>query len=136
MKIVVNSDRYKLRNDHPYAQAIIALARAYQFNPRSADELPARNDVKQLWRNLSPAHRELLHEIATRPNGIPQADLEAALGLDWKGLRGVHNGLARICDGLGVQKPVRALGYNAGNRRYLMDPDVAATVKALYARDP
>ncbi len=136
MKIVVNSDRYKLRNDHPYAEAIVALARAYQFNPRPADALPARNDIKQLWRHLNSAHRALLHEISARPNGIPQADLEAALGLDWKGLRGVHNGLARICDGLSVQKPVRALGYNAANRRYLMDPDVAGTVNALYTNDP
>ena len=47
--------------------------------------------------------------------------------------RGVHNGLARICERLGLEKPVRAVGYNATNRRYLMDPDVAATVKNMGA---
>jgi hypothetical protein len=57
--------------------------------------------------------------------------LESALGLDWQGLRGVHNGLARICDGLGFEKPLRAIGYKAENRSYVMDPDVAGTIKSL-----
>ena len=130
MKIVVGSEKYKLRNSHPYAKAIVALARAYPA-AITTDSIPTRNDIKELWRGLGEGHQQLLREIARRPGGISQSDLESLLGVDWKGLRGVHNGLARICEGFGLDKPVRAVGYNSNNRRYLMDPDVAATVQKL-----
>lgn len=128
MKVIVGTKKYKLKNSHPFAQAIIVLAQAY---PASAGSVPERNDVKQLWRELNANHRRLLVEVSKRPTGISQADLQTALGMNWQGLRGVHNGLARICDGLGFEKPLRALGYNSENRRYLMDPDVVATVQKL-----
>jgi hypothetical protein len=51
--------------------------------------------------------------------------------VDWTGLRGLRNGLARICECLGFEKPVRVVGYNSENRRYLMDPDVATTIRNL-----
>jgi hypothetical protein len=128
MKVIMGTKKYKLKNSHPLAQAIIVLAQAY---PASTGSVPERNDVKQLWRDLNANHRELLTEIAKRPTGISQSDLQTALGTDWQGIRGVHNGLARICEGLGFEKPVRVVGYNSTNRRYLMDPDVAATVQKL-----
>jgi hypothetical protein len=131
MKIVVGSEKFSLRNDHPYAKAIVALARAYPGAPKSAYSVPERNDVKQLWHELSDSHKRLLREIANRPNGISQPDLENLLAVDWQGLRGVHNGLARICERFACEKPVRVVGYNSMNRRYLMDPDVAATVQKL-----
>ena len=131
VKIVVGSERYRLKNNHPYAKAIVALARAYPGSASTTDSLPTRNDIKQLWRELGAGHQQLLREIARRPGGIAQSDLESHLRVDWQGLRGVHNGLARICEGLGLEKPVRAVGYNSNNRRYFMDPDVAATVHKL-----
>jgi hypothetical protein len=133
VKIVVGSEKYRLKNDHPFTKAIVALARAYPGTSDSANSVPQRNDVKQLWQELSSGHRQLLREIAKRPTGVAQSDLLKLLGVDWQGLRGVHNGLARICERLGLEKPVRAVGYNATNRRYLMDPDVAATVKNMGA---
>ena len=131
MKIVVGSEKYHLKNDHPYAKAIIALARSYPGASETADAVPQRNDIKQLWRELNDSHQRLLREIAYRPNGVSQPDLEALLGIDWQGLRGVHNGLARICARQGCEKPVRVVGYNLKNRRYVMDPDIAATVQNL-----
>ncbi len=131
MKIVVGSVKYRLKNGHPYAKAIVALARAYPGASESADSVPERNDIKQLWRDLGESHQQLLGKIASRPGGVSQPDLESLLGVDWQGLRGVHNGLARICERLGLEKPVRVVGYNSTNRRYLMDPDVAATVQKL-----
>ena len=129
MKIISGKDRYKIPNDAPFAKAILVLARAFESEGVPAP--PRRNDVIQLWRELGANHRRLLHEVAKRPGGIPQSDLESALDTDWQGLRGVHNGLARICDGLGFEKPLRTIGYNAENRSYVMDPDVAGTIKSL-----
>jgi hypothetical protein len=130
MKIVIGAERYRLKNDHPYAKAIVALARAYP-GASDATAVPQRNDVKQLWRELGDGHQQLLRQIAKHPSGVAQSDLEKLLGVDWQGLRGVHNGLARICERLGLEKPVRVLGYNAKNRRYVIDPDVATTVQRL-----
>ena len=52
MKITVGSERYCLKNNHPYVKAIVALARAYPGDARSTDPIPERNDVKHLWREL------------------------------------------------------------------------------------
>ncbi len=134
MKVIVGASKYSLKNTHPYAQAILALARAYTADgatPNGVKTVPERNDIKQLWRELSSAHQQFLTHVASHPDGVPQADLERHLGVDWQGLRGTHNGLARICERLGTEKPVRAVGYNATNRRYVMDPDAAATVRGL-----
>ncbi len=128
MKVIVGRQKYILDTSHPFAQAIVALAQMY---PGTTGSLPERNDIKQLWRELGEGHRTFLTEVARRPIGISQSDLQSLLGLDWQGLRGVHNGLARICEGLGLEKPVRSTGYNSQNRQYLMDPDVAATVLKL-----
>ena len=130
MKIIAGNEKFQLKNSHPFAAAILTFARAYASQP-GALPVPERTDVKQLWRELRPPHKRLLREIARRPGGIAQADLANALQVNWTGLRGVHNGLARICEGLGIRKPVRAIGYNSTNRRYLMDPDAAATILKL-----
>jgi hypothetical protein len=130
MKIIAGGEKFQLNNSHPFAKAILTIARAYASQP-GAVPLPERNDVKQLWRELRPAHKKFLREIAKQPGGVAQADLAQVLGVSWTGLRGVHNGLARICEGVGIDKPVRVVGYNAGNRRYLMDPDAAKTVGNL-----
>jgi len=131
VQITCGSEKFSLKDGHPYAKAIVALARAYPGDVADRDTVPTRNDVKQLWRELSDGHKALLKEVSRCPSGIQQAELEKRLNLDWQGLRGVHNGLARICDRLGVEKPVRVLGYNAKNRRYLVDPDVSGTIKKL-----
>ena len=128
MKIISGKKRFKLKNSEPLAEAILMLVESYAG---SSGSVPERNDVKQLWRDLNAKHRQFLVEIAKHPMGVSQTDLESILGLDWRGLRGVHNGLARISEGSGMDKPVRVVGYNSTNRRYLMDPDVAATVGRL-----
>ena len=134
MKIIVGTDQYKIPNNAPFAKAIIALARAYKSESEAATAPPPEKTwVKQLWPELGENHQRLLKEVAKWPlaRGIPQSELEAVLGTDWQGLRGIHNGLARICDRLGCEKPLRTIGYNASNRSYVMDPDVAGTIKNL-----
>ncbi|HYH98163.1 hypothetical protein [Hyalangium sp.] len=140
MKVLINGKRYSIPSTHAFALAIESLAKDYTLNKASrakggGDEPPERNDVKQLWRDISSKHKALLRAVAKRPGGASQADLETDLGLQWQELRGVHNGLARICERLGVEKPVRTTGYNATNRTYLMDPDIAHTVRNLVKRD-
>src|SRR5688572_18904086 len=125
MKIISDGKNYRVPDDHAYAEAILALAKAYERGDFGTAKLPARNDIKQLWRRLNPDHRELLTQIALYP-GVSQKDLEDKLGLDWTGLRGVHNGFARICETRGIEKPIRTAGYNQHNRCYTMDPDVRA----------
>lgn len=140
MKVILGGSRYSLRNDHPFAQAILALAQQYQRDPavRNAStsnaSTPQRNDIKRLWGALRTPHRRLLKEVARHPNGLSQGELEVLLGTDWSGLRGVHNGLARIAENAGDEKPIRVVGYRSDNRRYLMDPDVALTINTLAAK--
>lgn len=137
MLVKIKGVKYIVANDHPYAVVIKDLAKSYATTHMSGggDVPPERNDVKRLWREMKAKHKALLREVATRGGGVSQADLEGALGVDWQGLRGVHNGLARICERLEIEKPVRATGYNSTNRTYHMDPDVAHTVRGLAKRD-
>jgi len=132
VKIIMGNDDYLLDDDHPYALAILALAQRYAQDRSIETRVGSRGgtDIEMLWRFLTPRHRQLLYEIAKRP-GISQSELETALGLDWKGLRGVHNGLARICEGLGYEKPIRVSGYKSSNRSYSMDPDVRQSITKL-----
>jgi len=131
MRIKVGQDIYTLPNSSHSAHVIIAIAKAHKHESGSITSPPERNDIKHLWRELGTNHQAFLREISKRPNGISQHELEKAIALDWEGLRGIHNGLARICKRLDYEKPVRVIGYNASNRRYVMDSDVAVTVKKL-----
>ena len=134
MRVLVRGTKYTIPNSHAYAQAIESLARTYALGGDGRGRLPERNDVKQLWSELRQEHRTMLVEIAIRPGGIGQKDLQGALRVDYKGLRGIHNGLARICERLEVEKPVHTMGYNSENRRYDMPQDVAATIRRLAKR--
>jgi hypothetical protein len=97
--------------------------------------LPERNDVKRLWTELSPKAQGFVGLVAQRAReGINQQDVERRLGLDFNGLKGVHNGLARICKGRGMDNLVETLGYHRNNRRYVMRGDVAKTVVKLVSR--
>ncbi len=130
MRIQHQGKLYRVDDGHPHATAILALAISSTNGPVSRIAAPQRNDVKQLWRHLRAPHRKFLRAVA-KDAPIQQDDLQKRLGLDWKQLRGVHNGLARICDGLGIEKPVRTSGYNAQNRTYEMSTDVATTIQKI-----
>jgi hypothetical protein len=130
MKVISEGKSYRVPDDHSCAQAILTLAKAYERGDFLTKEPPARNDVKQLWRTLKTDHRQLLIRIALYP-GIAQKELETKLGTDWQGLRGIHNGLARICETQGIEKPIRTAGYNKHNRSYNMDADVRSTILKL-----
>jgi hypothetical protein len=66
---------------------------------------------------------------------VPYARAEKRLNLTWQQLRGVHNGLARICDTAGAEKPIRTAGYNAENRQYHLTPSDANTIRVLGQRE-
>lgn len=100
-----------------------------------ARSLPERNDVKRLWPELNPKAQKFVGLIAKHAReGIEQEDVEKRLGLDSNGLKGIHNGLARICKGRGVDNLIETLGYRRDNRRYVMRADVAKTVLKLAGR--
>lgn len=133
MKLDFQGKVYRIDDDHPYAVAMLALARSLKKRPISRVSAPQRNDVKQLWQHLKAPHRKFLRAVS-KDSPVTQEDLQNKLGLDWMKLRGVHNGLARICDGLGIEKPVRTSGYNAENRTYEMSIDVATTIRKIPRR--
>ncbi|HRK19932.1 MAG TPA: hypothetical protein PK970_13320 [Hyphomicrobiaceae bacterium] len=134
MLIKYGRQRFKVSNEHPYADAIVLLATA-ATRSQDGDAATERNDVKALWKRLLRGHKELLAKVAAYPTGISQADLLKALDKEWQELRGVHNGLARICETEGVDKPIQTTGYNSANRSYHMMPDVARTVLKLWKKD-
>src|SRR5688572_22146333 len=132
MKITHGGEKHFVPDDSSFARAILEVVNAYQGTlPRK--EGPFRNDIKRLWRVLNDQHRRFLLAIAKDP-GISQAEIQEKLQLDMAGLRGVHNGLARICKSNGFEKPVRTSGYNASNKTYSMDDDVRATIFEMAKR--
>ena len=136
MRITHGRQKFVISNKGPYTDAIMLLVRAAADPAASPDTAATeRNDVKVLWRSLRGPHKRFLAKVAEYPAGISQGDLGTKLGLDWKELRGVHNGLARICEGQKIEKPVKTSGYNAENRVYHMLPDVARTVLKLNKKD-
>jgi hypothetical protein len=129
----------KIPNGSPYADAIRLLMGGFQaasLQGAGPTAPPARNDIKQLWRELDDRHRNVLKTIAAYTQGILQEDLETKLGIGWEDLRGRNIGLSRICSRLDVEYPIRSTGYNRDNRRFYLDPDVAKTVLDLSKRQP
>ncbi len=135
MKIIFRNEIYRVSNDHPYVPAILGLARTAPFGTDGVAAPPERNDLKRLWSELSASHKRFLHVLSQRPTGISQRELEKVLDVDWQGLRGIHNGIARICQRLDCEKPVSVSGYNSSNRVYQMLQDAAATVRTLHDRE-
>lgn len=136
MKIQHGKRKYEIPNNHPLIDAILVLVNsAADSVETSRDPVPQRNDIKTLWRSLRRGHKRFLGLVAQYPRGLKQADVIKKLKVEPDDLRGVHNGLARICDGRGIDKPVSSSGYNAENRVYYMLPDVAATVLKLVEKD-
>jgi hypothetical protein len=97
---------------------------------RSLSALSARWPDLGRSSEIRPEPGHLLRAVS-KESPVTQEDLQKKLGLDWMQLRGVHNGLARICEGLGIEKPVRTSGYNAENRTYEMSIDVATTIRKI-----
>jgi hypothetical protein len=129
MLIISGSEKLRLHDAHAFARAIVVLAQAYRGE--SSSSASEGKCITTLWPDLGEGHRRLLAEIARRPGGIAQSELECILGITWQQLRGVHNGLSRICERLGLDKPIRTLGYNSKNRRYLTSPEIGSAVRQL-----
>ena len=130
MKITYKKEVISLPNGHALTKAILVLARACEKGERVNDAVPTRNDIRLIWREINDSHKAVLAEIA-RFGSRRQSQLVAALRIDSQGLRGVLNGLTRICNRIDAENPIRVIGYNASNRQYFIDADVAATIQTL-----
>ncbi len=136
MHIVDRGQKTHIPSDSPFADIVRSVINAFGTERNSDGPTPERNDVKNwLWPELREEQKRFLYEVATHPLGVGQKALENALSGGWVGLRGAHNGLARICVRLRMDKPVWETGYNSSNRRYHMSPDAAKTVIKLWKRE-
>lgn len=130
MKITYKKQVISVPDGHALAKAILVLARSCEKGERVNEAVPTRNDIRGIWREINDSHKAVLAEIA-KFGTRRQSQLTTALRIDSQGLRGVRNGLTRICNRIGAENPIRVIGYNASNRQYSLDADVAATIQAL-----
>jgi len=136
MRIIDGDKKTTIPRDKYYAEAIRSIIKAFEQEKAENDNVPEQNDVKQLWPNLQDAHKKFLYIIARKsPNRISQPILEDKLEVDSNDLRGIHNGLARICKNHEVENPVRSIGYNRSNRQYYVDASAAKTIRSLWKRE-
>jgi hypothetical protein len=142
MRIIHGKTKRKLDNDHPATHAILAILAMVDRYEDNGRTVPQRGDTARLWRDLRKPHKALLVAVSEHAQGVTQSELVERLRADLRkpkfsvlSLRGIHIGLARICDGLGIEKPIETIGYNAENRTYRMRPDAAGTVRKLAKRD-
>jgi hypothetical protein len=137
MRIIDRDARTIIPGNSNYADAIRIIIRAFKQQRIGDSSVPERNDIKTLWPQLQDNHKQLLRIIAQQQGttGVTQPVLEKKLGVGWVGLRGIHNGLARISAGLEIENPVRTIGYNRSNRRYQVDASTAETVISRWKRE-
>jgi hypothetical protein len=135
MKIEANSQVFTLKDREPLAKTILNLLHASGRSPgQSPPAVFGKNDFARLWEQLNDGYRGMLYEISKRPvAGINQKELQDLLKIEWEKMRGLSNGIARICARLEIEKPFRTEGYNEFTRVYRMDKDTAATVQKRMA---
>lgn len=131
MEIVIKAQKYSIEDDNPYAKAIIAIVGVYNNNNFQKENNSYEEDYKKLWQELNEKHKKMLTVIAESREGIYQFELEKKLKVNWQGLRGIHNGFARICERLNIRKPIIITGYNSNNRKYSIEEDKYNLIKSL-----
>ena len=134
VKVTIDGETFSVRRRHPYLRAMRCLARTAQKT--KLRKVPRRHDTKQLWEHLDDPKKTMLHFLERHPlHKMTQVELQHALNVDSLGLRVIHGSLARICQARGFERPVRSTGYSSENRSYVMDDDVAASVRDCWRRD-
>lgn len=127
MKIVTDKESYTIKNDHPYAQAILLLVKSY--NQQTTDTWPG--DIKYLWVQLNDEHKRIFKLLVKHPEGVSQTLVMKTLKLNWQELRGVLNGITRICNRLGYSTPIQSHGHSAAARKYWLDSSVCKQLKTI-----
>jgi len=94
---------------------------------------PVPADLEAFWRDLPRRGRRELALLVEREH-LP-ADLERALGIPNRLLRGLHSQLARLAHRRGLPMPVRARGRGRAGRRFFVAPELLEHVRTLVARD-
>jgi len=91
-------------------------------------------EFQQFWSRLKEGARQILAEIAKRPEGYPMAELERALGLPARVIGGrlssVGHAMRRFEH---KEEPVefRTGGDQEARRVYFMKPDIARMIRRL-----
>jgi len=94
---------------------------------------PVPPEVEAFWQDLPERARHELTLLAQREH-LP-ADLERALGIPNRLLRGQHSQLARRAHRRGLPMPVRRRGRGRAERRFFVAPELLEHVRTLVARD-
>jgi hypothetical protein len=85
---------------------------------------------EQLWELLSPGARRVLTELARKPSGYPDRELEAALGMDIQTIGGYLASVGRRKAQFLAQEPVYRKDATTG-WQFVLAPDVAGYIKVL-----
>ncbi len=91
-------------------------------------------EFQQFWSRLKEGARQILAEIAKRPEGYPMADLERALGLPARVIGGRLSSVGHAMRRFEwKERPVefRTGGDEEMRRVYFMNPEVARMIRRL-----
>lgn len=124
----------------PEPDAPLGPQPAHEELPKSPPEpllAWTREDLNRLWANLSDKARQVLAEVAQQPDGYRLEDLEQALGRNMGSIGGnlssVGHAMGRLYRvGDSYTRPWPLVG-DKYKRVYLMDEDVAASIRELAA---
>lgn len=86
-------------------------------------------EIKQLWGEVTAGARLVLGEIAKRPEGYPNAELQAALGMPGNAIGGTLSSVGTVWRKFGEKPPV----YWVKFENYRMPPRVAQMINKLSA---
>lgn len=118
-------------DDHPYAAALLALAHAALETPVPRRTASVSESVAALWKAARPYRAALLVLAKAPKEGLPHRALMQRLAMRPMKFRGLQTGIARICQGLAIDNPIKRAGYAQANRVYYMEPAVARAIKSL-----
>lgn len=84
-------------------------------------------ELSQLWGEVSAGARTVLAEIAKRPEGYPNAELQQVLGMPGNAIGGSLSSLGVVSKRFGPKPPLYMFRWDV----YRMPPPVAAAIASL-----
>lgn len=101
--------------------------------PRKADRTPwTPEELTQVWNDITVGARAVLTEIARRPTGYPNAELQKALGMPGTAIGGTLSSVGVVSRRFGPKPPVYKFRWD----EYRMPQPVAEVIHLLSQQQP